>query len=504
MSRRKQTKKRSKKQTQKRSRSGNEQQTRLKRPRPRRVTNKTLFRELLSWFVPQGEVVEEETFHGNVQWNPEQLVAQALMWSWQETKNVTDAFDHTLEVCEDLGLKKTAMTYPSFMNALDRYGDAFGSCLRKRLQMLAEEIGGQHFRTDGWVLIGFDGSRATTPRTVSNERAFCAPNYGNGKRAKYGKKKSTGLRRERNKQNKPQPQVPQAWITMMWHMGLRLPWTWRLGPSNSSERDHVKELLQQEEFPENTLFCGDAGFVGYPLWSMIPAAAGRHFLIRVGANVSLLSETADVKRCGGGLVLCWPKGRMDSGDPPLRLRLVQVTVGRTKMWLLTSVLDARRLSSRQIVRIYKMRWGIEVEFRGLKQTIDKHTLRSRNSDRLLVELDWSIRAMAVAELLALREQIRAEEAASHAAYDPCDRSLANTMRALRKCMRHLHKYSSREAGLLHELSQALVQRYDNRTDKRSRYRPKNPDKKPLGNPTVTKLTAQQSRNLTQYNQNNIV
>lgn len=52
---------------------------------------------------------------------------------------------------------------------------------------------------------------------------------------------------------------------MMWHMGLRLPWTWRLGPSNSSERGHVMEMLQQEEFPENTLFCGDAGFVGYPL-----------------------------------------------------------------------------------------------------------------------------------------------------------------------------------------------------------------------------------------------
>jgi len=45
----------------------------------------------------------------------------------------------------------------------------------------------------------------------------------------------------------------------MWHMGLRLPWTWRLGPSNSSERGHVMEMLEKEEFPENTLFCGDAG-----------------------------------------------------------------------------------------------------------------------------------------------------------------------------------------------------------------------------------------------------
>ncbi len=390
MSRRKQTK---------RSRRENKRQP---QPKQRRVRNDTLFRELLDWFVPQGELFAKDEFHGNVKWNPAQLAAEALIWSWQEAKNVTDAFDQTLEICEDLGLKNMAMTYPSFMNALDRYGDTFRSRLRERFQTLAEEVGGHRFRTRGWVLIGFDGSRATAPRTVSNERAFCAPNYGNGKRAKYGKKKSKGMRRKRNQQNKPQPQAPQAWITMLWHMSLRLPWTWRLGPSNSSERDHVKQMLEQEIFPENTLFCGDAGFVGYPLWSSILKRPNRHFLVRVGANVKLLSETADVKKCGGGVVLCWPKGRMDSGDPPLRLRLVKVKVGKTKMWMLTSVLDARKLSKKQIVRFYKMRWGIEVEFRGLKQTIDKHTLRCRYSDRRLVELDWSIRAMSVAEMFALR------------------------------------------------------------------------------------------------------
>jgi len=182
---------------------------------------------------------------------------------------------------------------------------------------------------------------------------------------------------------------------------------------------------------------------------------------------------------------------MDSGDPPLRLRLVKVKVGKTTMWMLTSVLDARKLSKKQLVRIYKMRWGIEVAFRGLKQTIDKHTLRCRNSDRLLVELDWSIRAMAAAELIALREQIRADD--SDETYDPQNRSLANTMRSLRKSMRQLHKYSTPDDNLLLALSQAVVQVYHNHTDKRSRYRPKNLDKKPLGDPTVQKMNAEQRR-----------
>jgi hypothetical protein len=392
------------------------------------------------------------------------------------------------------------MTCPSFMNALTRYDEIFVPRLREHYQTLAEEVGGRYFRTDGWVLMGFDGPRATAPRSVSNEQALCAPNYGKGKRAKYGKKKSQGMRRRRNQQNPPQPQAPQAWITLMWHMRLRLPWTWRLGSSNSSEREHVKEILAQERFPENTLFCGDAGFVGYPLWSAIAAVPGGNFLVRVGANVNLPSAQADVRKAADGIVLCWPKGQMKSGEPPLRLRLLRVKVGKTKMWMLTSVLERKQLGKKQITRFYKMRWGMEVEFRGLKQTIDKHTLRCRNSKRLMVELDWSIRGMAYAELIALREQIPspAVKGKSGQDYDPRDRSLANTIRALRKGMRNLNKDCAPEDGLLYQLSLATVQRYENRTDKRARYRPKNPDEKPLGDPTVRKMTAEEREKFTKH------
>ena len=477
------------------------QRQKPRKPSPAKpLNNKAALKDLLNWYAPQVGLFAKGEFHGNIKWSPEQLAVEALVWSWQDTKNVTDAFDQTLEICGDLGLKDTAKTYTAFMNALERYHDVLGSRLRERFQRLAEEIGGEHWRTNGWVLIGFDGSRATAPRTVSNERAYCAPNYGHGKRAKYGKKKSKGLRRQRNQDHKPQPQAPQAWITMMWHMKLRLPWTWRIGPSNASERGHVVEMLETEEFPEETLFCGDAGFVGYPLWHTILARLA-NFLVRVGANVSLLSETADIQKYGGRIVLCWPKGQMNSGKPPLRLRLVKVRIGQTDMWMLTSVLDRRQLTKKQIIRFYKMRWGIEVEFRGLKQTLDKHKLRCRNSDRLLVELDWSIRAMAVAELLALREQIAAKEATSDHAYDPIDRSLANTMRALRTCMRRLDNRPQKENGLWHQLSQALIERYENHTDKRSRYRPKNPDKKPLGDPDVRKMTTTERETLRQIKQN---
>jgi hypothetical protein len=419
---------------------------------------------------------------------------------------VTDAFTVALEHCQDLKINGAAKTYTAFVNALDRYRKTFSLRLGQQFQALGEEVAGRFWQDGDWVLMGFDGSRVTTPRTVSNETEFCAPNYGQGQTAKYRKKKSKGMRRRKNEKNKPQPQAPQVWITMIWHMSLRLPWVWRLGPSHSSERGHVMEILKQEQLPENTLFCGDAGFVGYDFWKSI-RGQGMDFLVRVGGNVNLLSETADIKRLGGGTVLCWPKGKMDSGAEPLRLRLVKVKVGRTTMWMLTSVLDPKKLPKKKIIRYYKMRWGVEVEYRGLKQTIDKRNLRCRNSDRVYVELDWSIRAMACAELVALREQIRDDhdsETQSQHDYETKERSLANIMRALRKCMRNLNKYTDASNDLLLQLSIALVQKYNNRTDKKARYRPKNSDKKPLGEPTIRKLNREERRKLRQIDEQTAV
>jgi hypothetical protein len=261
-------------------------------------------------------------------------------------------------------------------------------------------------------------------------------------------------------------------------------------------------MLEEEKFPENTLFCGDAGFVGYDFWIAILTSGGQ-FLVRVGANVSLLSEKADIKQLGGGIVLCWPKDKMNSTAEPLRLRLVKVKIGKTSMWMLTSVLDDKKLSIKMIIKYYKLRWGIEVEYRGLKQTCDKRNLRCRNSDRVYVELNWSIRAMAFAELLALREQISEDdtrEIENEQNYDTKDRSLANTMRALRKCMRSLKEYADPKDELLFRLSRALVQKYKNNTNKKSRYRPKNPDKKPLGEPRIRKLTPEEKDKLRKFNE----
>jgi hypothetical protein len=151
-----------------------------------RPQNADALRSLVEWLIPPGGLFHRGEFHGNIKWSPESLASQALIWAWQDSRFVTDAFSAAQGICEDLGL---------------------------------EQVAGRHWQIGKWVPIAFDGSRTTAARTVSNEKEFCAPNYGRGKTAKYRKKKSKGMRRRKNEQNKPQPQHPQVWLTLLWHLG---------------------------------------------------------------------------------------------------------------------------------------------------------------------------------------------------------------------------------------------------------------------------------------------
>jgi hypothetical protein len=138
-------------------------------------------------------------------------------------------------------------------------------------------------------------------------------------------------------------------------------------------------------------------------------------------------------------------------------------------------------------------WQTEVEFRGLKQTLNRAELRCRTAERVRVELDWSVLGMAVAELLALKEQLqqkaaRQAKAARTKKDRPSRRSLAGTMRALRWCLRNLDQEREEGRSLTDRLGGAVIDDYRRRSSKRARYRPSNPDKKPLGDPKVRVLT----------------
>jgi hypothetical protein len=490
------------------------------------ATNQDHLLGLLNWLLPDDGIFANVKFHGNTSWSARQVVIQALCWAWSASKNLTDSFhDSRKWSCRLLG-SCPFDSYTGFMGAMTRWDLTFLNLLGPLLHARMKEIGGSFWSYLQWVPIAFDGSRTTVPRTKSNEKAYCAPNYGGSRTAEYRRKKrraprrgkaATAAKRKKKRvvtrarikaaqaarrqkmeqKTEPQsaPQAPQVWITMLWHMRLRLPWMWRLGPSNSNEREHVLDMLETGDFPKNALFCGDAGFIGFPFWSAI-LKRKYQFLVRVGANVHLLSQSADFRMEDDGQVLCWPVDMMKTNHPPLRLRLVKVVSGKTNIWLLTSVLDSRQLSKDRVLKLYKMRWGIEVEFRGLKQTLDHGKLGSRRDVRVLVELNWSILAMAIAELFALKEQLSGKRSPPPAAPpDPIKRSLAQTMRALRNCLSELHSIPQSNNNLITLLRTAVVDNYNRTSFKAARHRKINPDKKPLGNPNIREMLDEEKARL---------
>lgn len=478
------------------------QRAKKKRSPKQRNTAARQIESMFNWLISDDRIFAGLKLHGNTKWNPASLIRLAILWAWDDSRYVTDSFESAEHQCCAIGNSAIPESYQGMMRALVKWTSMLRAILWLAIQRKIERFPSTSREIHGWAPIAFDGSRSTAPRTQSNETAFCSKTYGKSAKARARRKRRDPGKAQRVSQSPPQPQEPQVWITLMWHMALRLPWTWRLGPSHSSERAHVQEMLRDEDFPENTMFCGDAGFVGYPLWSEI-LGQGYQFLVRVGANVRLLTESADFRLKEGGRVICWPEADMKAGKPPLTLRLVRIKLGKTQMWMLTSVVRESKLSKAAIIKLYKKRWGIEVEFRGLKQTLDRAKLRCRDAHRLLVELDWALMGQTMAILQALRAQLDPEGASSPDAQLRLTekRSLASVMREIRRTLKQLTPKEKTLPSLTSRLRQAVTDDYERSSSKKARYRPPNKDKKPLGEPKVRQLSKKQRLKLEQQNHN---
>jgi Transposase DDE domain len=443
-------------------------------------THADLLRQALQWFG-SNDSFSELVRHGNVNWSPLQLVALVVLWSWSDRSALTAAFADA----RDLSLKMfggvAVRSYQGMMGALRSYTASLLPLFWRQLHARMEQVAGQHWRIGWWLALAVDGSRLTTPRTVKNERAFAIRNYGHGKKAKTRKKWKNKKRRSKKIS---EPVKPQIWLTLLWHMGLKSPWSWRTGPSTASERAHLLEMIETQEFPENTLFCGDAGFVGYDFWNTIHLR-GHHFLVRVGANVRLLKRLGTVRQQGNRVYL-WPDKVAHRGEPPLELRLIQFQGARAPVFLVTNVLSESELSQRQAAQLYRLRWGVELQFRALKQTFGRTKLRSRTPENAIVELHWSVAGLTLVQLFAIKEQIKIES-------PPARSSVALALAAIREAVRHWSREVHEPRAFIRRLQEATKDEYTRHGAKRARYQPKFKDEPCATAPIIKVATAKQRR-----------
>jgi hypothetical protein len=268
----------------------------------------------------------------------------------------------------------------------------------------------------------------------------------------------------------------------VWHLGLRLPWCWMLGPSYSSERGHLETVLTERRFPKFTLFCGDAGFVGYDFWWSI-LDHGHSFLMRVGGNVRLLKGLGVVRQ-RGDIVYCWPEKAMRKTQPPLVLRLLCFHDGRGEVYLVTNILDDKELTNKQASLIYRGRWGIELQFRSLKQTYGRSKLRARTPEIAEIELHWSLLGLTLLQLLAMKEQTRAGE--------PADKtSIAAVLRIIRSMIADPSETRPPSASLPNRMRNATTDSYQRHSKKQSRNYPRRKEEPCTGAPIILMATEEQ-------------
>jgi hypothetical protein len=446
--------------------------------------------QAIQWLF-QSVVLGSIDFRVDCTWSPLGFIVTAMLWAWSDEDTLTGRFTAARRVCMKVlgalalgNAERPATSYQAFTKMMQTWTESLiqqaATAFRKHMCEALRD----RFRIAGFALFGVDGTRLELPRTASNEKAFSprppdrqAPA---GKRTRRRLRKLAKMRRpRRNRGAEKRANTPLMWLTTMWHIGTGLPWDWRIGPSDSSERDHLLEMIGC--LPMLALVVADAGFVGYEYWKAL-IDSNRHFLIRVGANVHLLRELGYARNAAGRVYL-WPNHVAAKKLPPLVLRLVKVRRGKKTWYLVTSVLDQQRLSDRQVAEIYGSRWGIELFYRHFKQTFGRRKLRSKSARNAVVEAHWSLLglwAMALhTQHLLAPQRIPARRV-----------SVAKLLRAYRKVMDQYKTRPDPGQSLTELLRQAVTDTYT-RSNKASRDYPRKKQDRAAGMPRITRATRAQ-------------
>jgi hypothetical protein len=340
-------------------------------------------------------------------------------------------------------------SYSGFAAALVRQSPRIITGLKTKFRQAMLAMNSRYQTRYGWRAFAVDGTRIEAPLTMANEECLgCA-----------GRKKSG----------------PQVFMTTMWHMGLGLPWDFRVGPGTDSERRHMEQML--DDLPQKSLIVADAGFVGYELCQRV-LKAGQSFLLRVGGNITLLKDLGWKYEESDGLVYLWPQKHRDS--PPLVLRLIILQRGNQKIYLLTNVFDPRQLSDEEAGMLYEMRWGIEVFYRSYKQTLSRRRLLSRTPATCLVESQWTMLGLWLLGLLTV-ERLTSKR------LDPLCWSVAMARNAVRRAMRATLR-RNRSGRLLSDLAAATKDQYVRKGEKATRDYPRKKREKPPGPPKIQSAT----------------
>jgi len=453
------------------------------------VINHETIKQAVDWLLPPLLFVRMKVRKGAT-WSARMLAVAALLWATSDRPTLKDRFEHARKIVKKVfrWMPAPGATYQGFMKVLRKWHVKLMLVITPHVQTQMKEVLPGQWEIAGYVVFAGDGSRVELARTEALERVYSPKRsrkakdkrrkQKRGRGSKCSAKRRTAKKKKQSEESlKKKANSPQMWLTLFWHVGTGLPWTWRTGPSDSSERGHLEEMLG--ELPKSSLITADAGFVGYDFWTRV-LQANHHFVIRVGGNVRLLRKLGYAREYDHTVYL-WPDQAAKKKQPPLVLRLIVVHDGRHPMYLVTD-LTKTQLSDRQAAEIYGARWGIELFFRTFKQTFGCHKLRSESPENAKLELDWSMLGLWCVCLLGQRELFESGQAPDRLSPVAAIRAFQDTIRDYRV------RPESREENLWSRLQEALMDDCERSSSKTSRNYPRKKVRERVVSPKIAKAT----------------
>jgi len=203
--------------------------------------------------------LKEIQFREDCTWTPLRLAFAGLLWSWSDYRNLGDRFQHVRKIIKHQFGKQCepATSYQAFIKLLRKWTPKFVECLTQAFRQKMIATLSAAWEIAGYVVFAGDGSRFGLPRTRRNEEHYSPKS----KLSRAAQKRRRARRKKKQKANprEQQANVPQIWVTVLWHVASGLQWAWQTGPADSSERAHLQAMLST--LPANALLTLDAGFV---------------------------------------------------------------------------------------------------------------------------------------------------------------------------------------------------------------------------------------------------
>lgn len=413
-------------------------------------------RERISKLLPQHGL---ELLSDARRWSDRMLVMAALLMGLNRRSTLRDSFAHIHALITAMypSRKRAGDSYSGFIKRLAEHSLRLLTIVGDRFRQMVRRHAGDQWLIEGWCAFAVDGTKVEAPRSDENLEAFGTANKEHA--------------------------APQLLLVALIHMGTQVLWNFVRDVAAGSEREMLRKMLPS--LPPQSLLLGDAGFTGFAFMHELNDK-GVPFVVRAGSNVKLLKKLGfSVHECAD-TVYVWPKGQQRH-RPPLTLRQLMLKDGKGKtICLLTSVLDKKKLSDKAMIELYRRRWGVELWFRTMKQTMEHAKLKSRRPQQARAELDWCIAAQWLMQLIQLTVQ------REHPSKSNQPLSEAEVLRVLHRVFDNvLPKRNGREVDLMRLLAKMVRDTYQRKGPKQKRHNPRRARKHDPTPPVARMATTQQ-------------